>query len=54
MAYKKAHDQARIKAQSNEGTATFCAANYAARHETRPNVDNQLEVEDGGIKALEE
>ena len=52
LVYKKAHAQARIKSQANEGTAKFGVANSAARQETRPTVDNQLEVEDGGIKAL--
>ena len=53
-AYKKAHAQARIKVQANDGTAKFGAANSAARQDTpRPTVDNKLEVEDGGIKALE-
>ena len=31
----------------------FGAANSASRQETRPTVDNQLEVEDGCIQALE-
>ena len=54
MAYKKAHAQARIKTQANDGTAKFGAANSAARQETtRTTVDIQIEVEDGGIKALE-
>ena len=53
LAYKKTHAQERIKAKANEVTAKFGAANSAARQETRPTVDNQLEVEDGGIKALE-
>ena len=53
LAYKKTHAKVRIKAQANEGTAKFGAANSAARQETRPTVDNQLELEDGGIQALE-
>ena len=53
LAYKKSHAQAIIKVQVNEVTAKFGAANSAARQETRTTVDNQLEVEDGGIKALE-
>ena len=53
LAYKKAHAQERIKEQANEDTAKFVAANSAARQETTPTVDNQLEVDDGGIKALE-
>ena len=53
-AYKNAHAQARIKAQANNGTAKFGAANSAARQDTpKTTVDNQLEVEDVGIKALE-
>ena len=54
VAYKKAHAQSRIKAQANDGTTKFGAANSAARQDTtRPTVENQLEVEYGGIKALE-
>ena len=53
-AYKKAHAQARIKAQANDGTTKFGAANYAACQDTpKPTVDNQLELEDVIIKALE-
>ena len=53
-AYKKAHAQERIKAQANDGTAKFGVANSASCQDTtRPTGDNQLEVEDGGIKALE-
>ena len=53
VAYKKAHAQAWIKASANDGTAKFGAANSAARQDTtRPTIGNQLEVEDGGIKAL--
>ena len=47
LAYRKAHAQARIK-----GTAKFGEENYAARQETTLTVDNQLEVDDGSIKAL--
>ena len=53
MAYKKAHDQARINVQANEGTGKYGLVNSAASQEKRPTVDNQLEVEDGGIQALE-
>ena len=53
LVYKKAHAQARINAQANEGTAKFGAANSAARQGKRPSIDNQLEVEDGDIKDLE-
>ena len=54
VAYKKDHAQARIKPQANDGTAKFGAANSTARQDTtRPTVGNQLEVEDGSIKALE-
>ena len=43
-AYKKAHTQARVKAQASNGTAKFVAANSTARKDT-PNLplDNQLE-----------
>ena len=54
LAYKKAHAQARIKSQANESTAKFFAANSAACQETTLTVDNQIEVDAGGIKALEE
>ena len=54
LAHNKAHAQARIKAQANDGTAKFGAENSAARQDTtRPTVNNQLEVEDGGIRAIE-
>ena len=53
LAYKKTHDQARKKAQANECTVKFVASKSAARQVTIPSVDNQLEVEDGGIQALE-
>ena len=53
LAYKKAHAQAIIKAQANEVTTKFGAANSTARQETRSTVNNQLEVEYGGIKVLE-
>ena len=52
LAYKKAHAQARIKAHTNEVIEKFGAANYAACQETTLTFDNQLEVDDGGIKAL--
>ena len=52
LAYKKAHSQSSIKAQSNEGTAKFGVENSAARQETTLTVDNQLEMDDGGIKAI--
>ena len=42
-----------IKAQSNEGTAKFGVENSAARQETTLTVDNQLDMDDGGIKAIE-
>ena len=38
-AYKKAHAKARIKAQANEGTVKFGAANSAAQLETTQNVE---------------
>ena len=53
-AYKKDHTQARVKAQANNGTAKFGTENSTACQDTTiPSADNQLEVEDGGIKALE-
>ena len=52
-AYKRAHTQARFKAQANDGSAKFEAANSAARqNKTTPPLDNQLEEEDVGIKPL--
>ena len=33
-AYKQAHVKARVKAQANDGSIIFGAANYAARQET--------------------
>ena len=53
-AYKKAHSQARVKTQARDGTAKFGAANSAVRQDKpNPPLDNQLEEEDVGIKALE-
>ena len=53
-AYKRAHAQARIKAQANDGSAKFGAANSSARQDkTTSPLDNQLEEEDVGIKSLE-
>ena len=53
-AYKRAHAQARVKAQANDGSANFGAANSDA-HQDKPTLplDNQLEEDDVGIKALE-
>ena len=51
--YKKAYVQASTNSKANEGTEKFGAANSAARQETTLNVDDQLEVENGGIKDLE-
>ena len=43
-AYKRAHAKARVKAQANDGSVKFGAANSAARQETaKPPLDNQLE-----------
>ena len=50
--YKKAHTKARIKAQTNEGTVKFGAANFAAHQETTLTVETQQEVDDGGTKSL--
>ena len=52
-AYKKAHAKARIKAQANEGTVKFGAANSASHQEITQNVENNQGVDDGGMKALE-
>ena len=53
-AYKKAQAQARVKAQTNDGSAKFGAAKSAARQDKpTPPLENQLEDEDVGIKALE-
>ena len=51
--YKKAHAKARIKAQANEGTVKFGAANSATHLETTQNVENNQGVDDGGMKYLE-
>ena len=54
MAYKKAHAQARAKAQASNGTTKFRVANSAIRQDKpHPPLDNQLEEKDVGIKALE-
>ena len=43
-AYKKAHAQARVKAQANDGSVKFGAANSAAhQYKQNPPLDNQLE-----------
>ena len=52
-AYKKAHAKACIKAQANEGTVKFGAANSDTHQETTQNVENKQGVEYGGMKALE-
>ena len=53
-AYKRAHAQARVKAQANNRSAKFGAANSAARQDkTTPPLDNQIEEEDVGGKAFE-
>ena len=53
-ANKKAHAQARVKAQANDGSAKFGASNSAARQDKpTPPLDNKLEEEDVGIKSLE-
>ena len=53
-AYKRDHAQARVKSQANDGSATFGAANSAHRQDkTTTPLDNQLEEEYVGIKALE-
>ena len=50
---KKAHAKACIKAQANEGTVKFGAANSAAHLETTQNVEKIQGVDDGGMQALE-
>ena len=53
-AYKKAHTQARVNVQASNGTVEFGVANCAARQDKpNPPLDDQLEEEDAGIKALE-
>ena len=53
-AYKNSHAQARVKAKANDGSAKFGAANSDGRQDKpTPPLDNQLEEEDVGIKALE-
>ena len=52
-AYNKAHPKARIKAQANEGTVKFGAANSAAHQKITQNVENKQAVDDRGMKALE-
>ena len=53
-AYKRAHAKARVKAQANDGSVKFGAANYAAFQETtNPPLDNQIEEDGGDLKTLE-
>ena len=52
-AYKKAHAKSRIKAQANEGTVKFGAANSAAQLETIQNVEKNQGIDNGGMKSLE-
>ena len=53
-AYKRAHAKARVKAQANDGSAKFGAAKSAARLDNiTPPLDNQLEEDGVGLKALE-
>ena len=53
-AYKWAHAKARVKAQANNGSVKFGAANSAACQETaNPPLDNQLDEDGVGFKALE-
>ena len=52
-AYKRAHAKARVKARANNGSVKFGETNSAARQETvNPPLDNQLEEDSGGLKAL--
>ena len=53
-AYKQAHEKARVKAQANDGSVKFGAANSAACQETaNPHLENQLEKDGGDLKTLE-
>ena len=52
--YKQAHAKASVKAQANDGSIKFGAANSAARQETaNPPLDNQLEEDGSDLKTLE-
>ena len=51
-AYKKVHTKARIKAQANEDSVKFGAANSAAQLETAQNVEENQGVDDVGMKVL--
>ena len=52
-AYNWAHVKLRVKAQANDGSAKFGAANYATCQETtNPPLDNQLEEDGGDLKTL--
>ena len=52
--YKWAHAKAGVKAQSNDGSVKFGAANSAKRQETANLLlDNQLELDDEYLKTLE-
>ena len=51
-AYKKAHAKARIKAQANEGSVKFGAANAAARVEKTYEVETHQSIDKGGMKDL--
>ena len=54
VAYKRDHAKARVKAQANGGSVKFVAANSAARQENvNPPLNNQLEEDGVGLKALE-
>ena len=44
-AYKKAHTKLRIKAQANEGSIKFGAANSAARQKTTQEVETNQGVD---------
>ena len=52
-AYKQVHAKVRVKAQAHEGNVKFGAANPAACQENvNPPLDNQLEEDSVGLKAL--
>ena len=53
-AYKRSHAKARVKAQANDGSVQFGAANSVSHQETAtPPLENQLEEDGGDLKTLE-
>ena len=51
--YKKAHAKVRVKAQANEGSVKFGAANSEARLETTQGAETNKGVDEGGMKSLD-